>query len=155
MDRHSSNLYCSRINCTSKNIYTLISWHQVLETKILEGLNTESTFKFLLVEKPWVEKRTCQVAAAADKSSQLCPTLWNRMDHSPPGFFVHGILQARILEWVAMPSSRGSYQPRDQIHISYVSRITNLSQTAFINSKIFAWYPATGDWKRPLKGLKI
>ena len=36
------------------------------------------------------------------------------MDYSPPGSSVHGILQARILEWVAMPSSRGSSQPRDQ-----------------------------------------
>ena len=35
------------------------------------------------------------------------------MDCSPPGSFVHGILQGRILEWVAMPSSRGSSQPRD------------------------------------------
>ena len=58
-----------------QKIYTLISLHQVLESKILEGLNTESTFKFLLVETPWVEKRTCHVAAAADKSLQLCPTL--------------------------------------------------------------------------------
>ena len=36
---------------------------------------------------------------------------------------VHGILQARILEWVAVPSSRGSSQPRDQTHTSYVSCI--------------------------------
>ena len=35
-------------------------------------------------------------------------TLCDPMDRSPPGFSVHGILQARILEWVAMPSSRGS-----------------------------------------------
>ena len=35
------------------------------------------------------------------------------MDHSLPGFSVHGILQARIPKWVAMPSSRGSFQPRD------------------------------------------
>ena len=39
------------------------------------------------------------------------------MDCSPPGFSVHGILQARIREWVTMPSSRGSSQPRDQICI--------------------------------------
>src|SRR5574337_107860 len=38
------------------------------------------------------------------------------MDHSPPGSSVHGILQARILEWVALPSSRGSSQPRDHTH---------------------------------------
>ena len=40
------------------------------------------------------------------------------MDGSPPGFSVRGILQARILEWVAMPSSRGSSQPRDQTRVS-------------------------------------
>ena len=41
------------------------------------------------------------VAAAAAKSLQLCPTLCNPIDGSPPGFSVHGILQARTLEWVA------------------------------------------------------
>ena len=40
--------------------------------------------------------------------AQLCPTLYDSMDDSPPSFPFHGILQARILEWVAMPSSRGS-----------------------------------------------
>ena len=41
-------------------------------------------------------------------------------DCSPPSSSVHGILQARILEWVALPSSRGSSPPRDQTRISYV-----------------------------------
>ena len=41
--------------------------------------------------------------------AQSCPTLCNPMDCSPPGSSVHGILQARTLEWVAMPSSRGSF----------------------------------------------
>ena len=52
------------------------------------------------------------------KSLQLCLTLCVPKDCSPPGSSVHGILQARILEWVAMPSSRGSSQTRDQTHIS-------------------------------------
>ena len=43
--------------------------------------------------------------------AQLCPTLCDPMDCSPPGSSVPGILQARILEWVAMPSSRGSSDP--------------------------------------------
>ena len=47
------------------------------------------------------------------KSIQLCLTLYEPMDCSPPGSSVHGILQARILEWVAMPS-RGSACRRDQ-----------------------------------------
>jgi len=43
------------------------------------------------------------------------------MDYSPPGSSVHGILQARILEWIAMPSSKGSFPSRDQTHISCIS----------------------------------
>ena len=49
------------------------------------------------------------------------PTLCDLVDCSPPGSSVHGILQARILEWVAMPSSRGSSQPRDQTSVSHVA----------------------------------
>ena len=45
------------------------------------------------------------------KSLQLRSTLWDPMDCSPPGSPAHGILPARILEWVAMPSSRGSSRP--------------------------------------------
>ena len=45
--------------------------------------------------------------------TQSCLTLCDSMDCSPPGSSVHGILQARILEWVAMPSSKPSSQPRD------------------------------------------
>ena len=56
------------------------------------------------------------------KSLQSCLTLWDPIDYSPP-VSVHGILQARILEWVAMPSSRGSSQLRDRIHVCYVSCI--------------------------------
>ena len=54
------------------------------------------------------------------KSLQSCPTLCDPMNCNLPGSSVHGILQARTLEWVAMPS-RGSSQPRDQTHISSVS----------------------------------
>ena len=43
--------------------------------------------------------------------AQSCPTFCDTMDCSPPGFSVHGILQAKILDWVAMPSSRGSSDP--------------------------------------------
>ena len=57
------------------------------------------------------------------KSLQLCPTLCDTMGCSPPGSSVHGILQARNLEWVAMPSSRRSSLPEDRTHVSYVSFI--------------------------------
>ena len=47
------------------------------------------------------------------------------MDCNPPGSSVQGILQAKILEWVAMPSSRGSSWPRDWTHNSYISCIAH------------------------------
>ena len=53
--------------------------------------------------------------------AQWSPTLCNPMDFSPPGSSVHGILQARILEWVVMPSSRGSSQPRDRACVSCIA----------------------------------
>ena len=55
------------------------------------------------------------------KRPQLCPTLCNSTDCNPPGSFVHGIRRARILDWVAVPSSRGSSWLRDQTCVSYVS----------------------------------
>ena len=55
------------------------------------------------------------------KSLQSCPTLCDPMDGSPPVSSVHGVLQARTLGWVAMPSSRGSSRPRDRACISCVS----------------------------------
>ena len=45
--------------------------------------------------------------------TQSCLTLRDPMNCSPPDFSVHKILQARVLEWVAIPFSRGSSQPRD------------------------------------------
>ena len=50
---------------------------------------------------------------------QLCPTLCNPKDCSSAGFSAHGILQARRLEWVAMPFSRASLLPKDQTCVSY------------------------------------
>ena len=47
-----------------------------------------------------------------------CPTLGDPTDYSLPGSSVHGIFQARILEWVAISSSRGSFRPRDFIYSS-------------------------------------
>ena len=55
---------------------------------------------------------------------QSCPTVCSPMDCSPPGSSVHGISQARVLEWVAISFSTGSSQSRDQAHISCTSCIS-------------------------------
>ena len=60
-------------------------------------------------------------ACVCAKSLQSSPTLCDSVDYSLPGSSVHRILQARILEWVAMLSSRGSSWPRDWICVSYIS----------------------------------
>ena len=57
------------------------------------------------------------------KSLQSCLSLCDPVDNSPPGSSVHGILQARMLEWVAMPCSKGSSRCRDRTCLSYVSCI--------------------------------
>ena len=54
--------------------------------------------------------------------AQSCPTLCDPMNYSPLGSSVHGILQARVLEWVAIPFSRGSSQLRDQTQFSCTGR---------------------------------
>ena len=59
---------------------------------------------------------------------QSCPTLWDPMNCSPPGSSVHGISQARILECIAISSSRGSSWPRDW---------TGISCNSFIAGRIF------------------
>ena len=53
--------------------------------------------------------------------AQLCLTLCNHMDCSPQGSPVHGIFQARILEWFAISFSRESFWPRDQTWVSYIA----------------------------------
>ena len=53
--------------------------------------------------------------------TESCPTLYDPMDHRPPGSSVHGILQARILEWVAVSLSRGSSWLRDGTWVSCIA----------------------------------
>ena len=64
-------------------------------------------------------------------------------DCIPPGSSVHGILQARILEWVAMPSSRGSSQPRDWTRVFYISCIDR--------QVLYHLCHLRGLWKNPNK----
>ena len=79
----------------------------------------------LPVRLRWKVRVVYIYACVRARSLQWCLTLCNPMDCSPPGSSVHGILQTRILEWVAMPFSRGSSRPRDQTHVSYVSCIAD------------------------------
>ena len=81
---------------------------------------------FLLDKPTWQNQHTQtqrNTIKACMRARELrsCLTLCDPMDCSPPGSSVHGVLQARTLEWVARPSSRGSSRPRDWTHISCIS----------------------------------
>ena len=76
---------------------------------------------------PGIEKRTLggnegYLLGVCAQSLQSCPTLCNAVDCRQPGSSVHGISQARILEWAATPSFRVSSQPRDLTSVSCVGR---------------------------------
>jgi len=76
-------------------------------------------------DQTWgVSRRRCRgflLCFCACSVMQSCPTLCDPTDCSPPGSSVHGVFQARILEGVATPSSRGSSRPRDRTRVSRVS----------------------------------
>ena len=69
--------------------------------------------------KPYIHTCCCSVI----RSCLVSDSLWPHGLYSPPGSSVHGILQARILEWVAMPSSRGSSQSMNRTYVSCISCI--------------------------------
>ena len=82
-------------------------------TKLLSN-NAHNIPSFVLLSRNTKSRGLCMCA----KSLRLYLTLCNSVDCSPPGFSVHEILQARILVWVAMPSSRGSSRSRNQTRVS-------------------------------------
>ena len=67
-------------------------------------------------------QRIVSIMYVRAQSLQSCPTL-NSTGRISPFSSIHGIFPAKTLEWVAMPSSRGSSRPRDRTHISYISCI--------------------------------
>ena len=86
-------------------------------------------------------------------TAQSCLTLCGPVDCSPRGSSVHGILQARVLEWVAMASSRGSSQPRDRTCISWISctdgRVLTTSLSCMGRSFPVSTCPVSGRWRAP------
>ena len=87
--------------CVLKNIYVSRNYHRYFCWKKGE------------LEDCLYRKKESEVA-------QSCPSLCDPMDCSPPGSSTHGILQARVLEWVAVSFSRGSAQPRDRTRVSHI-----------------------------------
>jgi len=86
--------------------------------------------------------------------AQSCPTLCNPTDCSPPGSSVHGILQARILEWIAISFSRGPSQPRDQTHVSYVLLHWQVGSLPLVPpGKVVRWRSCLQNGSRALRNV--
>ena len=85
-------------------------------TTFSSRLESDASYSWLyfLSSKQWgIDPRSPEDGSFIETTVKVlvahsCPTLCDPMDCSPPGFSVHGILQARILEWTAVPFSRGS-----------------------------------------------
>ena len=77
--------------------------------------------KTLLLGLPSVSPFRSLMKVKESEVTQLCPTLCDPMDYSLPGSSVHGIFQARVLEWVAISFSRGCSQPRDWTWVSHIA----------------------------------
>ena len=101
-----------------------------------QNLNVPSSLlPFQYVSQTLQEIYICMCACVCAKSLQSCQTLCQPMDCSLPGSSVIGILQARILEWVAIPSSRGSSCPRDQTLI------------ALFPDLVVSFFPTSTTWQ--------
>ena len=81
------------------------------------------TFRWLClyVYYHWIYRLLSLVKVKWSEFAQSCLTLCDPMDCSPPGSSLHGILQARVLEWIAVSFSRGSSQPRDRTRVSLIT----------------------------------
>ena len=114
-----------KLVCTLKQHLLSSSTHQILVTTIplcfMNSALLDSTryyhtvFVFL-----WLISFSVIPSESESEVAQSCPTLCDPMYCSLPGFSLHGILQARVLEWVAISFSRGSSQPRYRTQVSRI-----------------------------------
>ena len=135
---HFENLRCTRLcsklftlNLCGKNYYNLHTRDEKSET--LGGLMNFPKVTYLVGGGSKGCQALCQMSLHglfnfhhnacmhATLHVQSCSALCDPINCSPPGSSLHGILQARILEWVALPSSRGSSPSKDETCTSYVS----------------------------------
>ena len=98
-------------------------WHCGMSVKAISSdidVKLQMTVKWFFFFN-WSIVDLCVCVCVCVLVAQSCLTLCDRMDCSPPGSSVHGILQARILEWAAISFSRGSSQPREQTQVSCIA----------------------------------
>ena len=98
-------------------LYSLVPWETCISLEGYMRKEKKQQTDLLVVTELWVKYlELCCWSYVKVKGIQSCLILWDPMDCT-----VHGILQARILDWVAVPFSRGSSQPRDWTQVSGIA----------------------------------
>ena len=92
------------------NIFSVLLDHNILENRD----------PVLIFVNDIQQSVLCIQKDSESEVAQSCPTLCDPMDCNLPCSSIHGIFQARVLEWVAISSSRGSSRPRDQTQVSHI-----------------------------------
>ena len=110
---------------------------------LLKKLNSSSREYFK--EANWISDLTC---------AQLCPTLCNPMDCSLPAFSVHGILQARILEWVAMPPPGDLLNPGIEL-MSLIYIVLSLCESCIFQEISLFYLTYEIDWCKIISNSHI
>ena len=114
------------VQCTHDSPLLLAAWHphRFLGSLHLKGsispLAIPSGITPVPVPKQVGRRLHSEFLCEVSEVAQSCPNFCHPMDCSLPGYSVHGIFQARILEWVAISFSKGSSQPRDQTRVSCI-----------------------------------
>ena len=102
---------------TNSGLHSQQEWNKGLISEYLPPYSV-SWFTVLKMTRPW---RVFRKEVKWSEVAQSCPILCDPMDCSPPGSSIHGIFQARVLEWVAISFSRGSSWPRGWTQVSHIA----------------------------------
>ena len=107
------------VSFLERSIKTRIILWVFVASVLIWSLHGRGTKSFVKVIGVWLSSfyKIMIDSDSASEVAQSCPTLCDPVDYRPPGSSVHGISQARILEWVAIFFSRGYSRPRDRTHV--------------------------------------
>ena len=142
-----------KAECRRTDAFEVSCWRRLLRVpwtvrrsnqSIVKEINLEYSLKGLVLKLQSFGHRMWKWSES--EVALPCLTLWDPVDCSLPGSSIHGIFQARILEWDAISFSRRSSRPRDQ---TQVSCMVDKRSTIWATREVFTWCEELTYWKRP------
>ena len=116
-------LPCSTVSIILTFVSIIIAWHFLATpaTSPLISVHFQTSWTWNKDTVLLYSVQFYTVHIGEGEVTQSCPTLWNPVDCSLSGSSVHGVFQARVLEWIAISFSRGSSRPRNRTRISRIA----------------------------------